>query len=325
MLRPGRRPEWVATCRRKVGQRSSAENITNKSTESLLFEQLASFQELKDDHDLVAARACEFRQSSSEQLLNRIIAGMEDWGDWHMIRHYVGRLTSWARSANLLVRVARRHPSLVSGFTCDILPSPSPMQIPPPDEKTNLDSALTRMVDKSEGERLELLRDILKCVRDLDIEVSFKELYADKSLNLRIHSEVLILEHFHAGERNFINNDRYIGCSKPSCYCCDLYIRHHPGNFEPRACHGNLWIKWALPVDIRNESASSKHAKKILDDMIKQVRRQLLHQIESKQPKRCRWPDSTTGMSRSILATNSIRTDLIENLVCPVPFREFTS
>jgi OTT_1508-like deaminase len=319
-----RRAEWIITCRQKVGQRLPAEKITNESTESLLFEQLDSFQELKDNHDLVA-RASQFRHSSSNLLLDQIIVGEADWCHWHMIRHYVGRLRSWARSAELLVRVARRHPSLVSGFNCEIVCTPSPMRSPSPDEKTNLDSIMRRMVGRSETERLERLQDILKCMRHFDIEASFKEKYADKSLNPRIHSEVLILEHFYADERNFVNNDRYIGCSKPSCYCCDLYIRYHPGRFEHRACHGNLWTNWALPVDIRNGPASSMYAKKILDDMIKQVRRDLLYQIESKQPQRRKWPDSTTGMSGSILVSNSVRTDLLENLVSSHLSREYTS
>jgi OTT_1508-like deaminase len=301
-----------------------AGKITNKSTESLLFEQLDSFQELKDDHDLVA-RASEFRHSSSDQLLNQMTAGTADWCHWHLIRHYVGRLRSWPRSAELLVQVARKHPPLVSGFSCEIVPTPSPMRIPSPDGKTNLDSILRRTVGKSETERLQKLQNILKSMRHFDIEASFKGQYADKSLNPRIHSELLMLEHFYVDRRNFVNNDRYIGCSKPSCYCCDMYIRYHPGGFESRACHGNLWTNWALPVDIRSGPASSMHAKKILEDMIEQVRRDLLYQIESKQPQRRKWPDSTTGMSGSILVSNSIRTDLLENLVSPHLSRDYTS
>jgi len=307
-----------------VGQQFPAEKITNKGTEGLLFEQLDSFRELKDDHDLVA-RAFKFRHSSSDQLLNQIIAGTGDWCHWHEIRHYIGRLRSWPRSAELLVRVARRHPFLVSGFICQIVPTPSPMRSPSPDEKTNLNSVLRGMLGKSESERYEKLQGILKCMRHFDIEAYFKEQYADKNFNPRIHSELRILEHFYAGGREFVNNDRYTGCSKPPCYCCDLYIRYHPGRFENRACHGNLWTKWALPMDIRNDPASSMHAKKILDNMIEQVRRDLLHQIESKQPQRRKWPDSTTGMPGSILVSNSVRTDLLENLVGPHPSRDYTS
>jgi OTT_1508-like deaminase len=299
------------------------EKITNKSTESLLFQQLDSLQQQKDDHDLVA-RASELRHSSSDQLLNQMKAGTADWCHWHLIRHYMGRLRSWPRSAKLLVRVARRYSSLVSGFRCEIVPTPSPMRIPSPDEKTNLDGVLRRLVCKSETGRFENLQANLKCMRHFDIEASLKEQYTDKSLNPRIHSEVLMLEHFYADERSFVNNDRYIGCSKPSCYCCDLYIRYHPGRFEHRACHGNLWTNWAFPVDIRNESVSGMHAKKILDGMIKEVRRDLLCQIESKQPQRRKWPDSTTGMSGSILASNSIQTDQLENLVSTHLSRDHT-
>lgn len=277
---------------------------------------------MNDDHDLVA-RAFDLRHGDFDRLLNQNlkIAGTADWCHWHMIRHYIGRLRSWPRSAEMLVRLATKHPHLVSDFSCEVVPKTSPMRSPSPDGKSNLDGILRRMVDKSENERLEKLQNSLNCMRHFDIEEDFQKKYAEKSKSLRIHSELQILEHFYSDDRKFLNNDRYIGCSKPSCYCCELYIRLHPGMFESRACHGNLWTNWAFPVDIR--SPSSVYAKKILDGMIEHVRRDLLQQIESKLPQRRKWPDSTTGMSRSILASNSIRTDLAENLVSLHLSREY--
>ena len=317
---------WATRCRQKVRQRFSAEKIINKSTASLLFEQLDSLQQLEDDNSLVE-RAFNFRHTDFDRLLNQMTADTTDWCHWHLIRHYVGRLRSWPRSAEMLVRVARRYPSLVTEFSCEVVPKTSPMRSPSPDGKTNIESILRRMVNKSENKRLEELQNILSRMRDFDIGDSFREEYAEKNLSPRIHCELQILEHFYLdgqNSRDFLNNDRYIGCSKPSCYCCDLYIRYHPGRFEPRPCHGNLWRNWALPVDIRTESPSSVHAKKILNSMIGRVRSDLLHQIESKQPQRRKWPDSTTGMSGSILASNSIRTDLVENLVSLHLSRDYT-
>jgi hypothetical protein len=49
-------------------------------------------------------------------------------------------------------------------------------------------------------------------------------------------------EHIHVNRVSFVGNERYIGCSKPFCYCCNLYASFHPGLCLPRPCHGNTWI-----------------------------------------------------------------------------------
>ncbi len=38
-----------------------------------------------------------------------------------------------------------------------------------------------------------------------------------------VHAETLMMEHFYFNQLHFFGNDRYIGCSKPSCYYCDLW------------------------------------------------------------------------------------------------------
>jgi hypothetical protein len=166
---------------------------------------------------------------------------------------------------------------------------------------TDLDSALGRMIPKGEVQRLRDAREAVKNFTVMDISAEFIAKYTNKTFKPRVHAELLLLEHFYHRNLSFVQNDRYIGCSKPSCYCCDLYMKCHPGGFVARACHGNLWINWCAPSPpIDNDEQARKHTAKILNEMVKTVRRDAIGQLLSKQPRRPKVFDSTTGMSASI-------------------------
>lgn len=61
------------------------------------------------------------------------------------------------------------------------------------------------------------------------------------------HAETVALDFASSRGIQMVNDDRYIGCSKPSCYCCSLYMKYHPGGYRPRPTHGNVWVLWCLP------------------------------------------------------------------------------
>lgn len=197
--------------------------------------------------------------------------------------------------------VAKQLPNLISDFQIKHLVSPPPIAAPVADAMTNLDSALGRMLSKDESQRLQEIREMVRNFKVFDISAQFLQTYTDKLFRPRIHAELLLLEHFHQHNLEFVENDRYIGCSKPSCYCCDLYMRCHPGNFVRRACHGNLWINWRAPIPpVADDQVARQHTAKMLNEMVKSIRQDALDQLLSKQPRRPRVPDSTTGMSTSI-------------------------
>jgi hypothetical protein len=163
------------------------------------------------------------------------------------------------------------------------------------------------MISKAENQLLHDVREAVKAFPVMDISAAFIAKYTEKTFRPRIHAELLLLEHFYHQNLRFVENDRYIGCSKPSCYCCDLYMKCHPGGFVTRACHGNLWINWRAPIPpIDNDEQARKHTAKMLNEMVKTVRRDAIGQLLSKQPRRQRVPDSTTGMSTSILDLTTI-------------------
>jgi len=44
-----------------------------------------------------------------------------------------------------------------------------------------------------------------------------------------VHAELLLIDHFQRNSCNFLGQgEKYIGCSKPACYLCHMYITQHP-------------------------------------------------------------------------------------------------
>lgn len=62
----------------------------------------------------------------------------------------------------------------------------------------------------------------------------------------------------------FVADNRYIGCSKPSCHC-QHYMQLHPEGFTPRPCHRNLWINRAPPMPLPFETLSHQKASRPQD------------------------------------------------------------
>lgn len=147
-------------------------------------------------------------------------------------------------------------------------------------------------------DRLPGLKASLKDFRVFDIAKLFEEHYRDAEFKTQEHAEVALLEIFFQRRLSHYLGIPYIGCSKPSCYCCDLYMNHHPGHYLPRPCHGNVWKKWRPPLLTReSDETLSKHTKDILNAMVKDIRSHLFSVIERKVFSRQRVPDSTTGIS----------------------------
>jgi hypothetical protein len=125
--------------------------------------------------------------------------------------------------------------------------------------------------------------------------------YKDKNFRPRVHAELIILEKFYDGQLEFVDRDRYIGCSKPACYCCYYYICAHPGNFVRPACHNNIYLNWR-PPDIGDDPAGwrLKRRKEVLNDLLKKIRWDALEHIRTRRGRSYWQPDSTTGITASV-------------------------
>ncbi|EMC91990.1 hypothetical protein BAUCODRAFT_78761, partial [Baudoinia panamericana UAMH 10762] len=112
-----------------------------------------------------------------------------------------------------------------------------------------------------------------------------------------VHSEVALLEHIHQHKIDFAMNDRYIGCSKPSCYCCALYMDWHEVELVSRPCHFKLWLGWCLPNSTAGDISASlrRFLNRFTDHIAADIRYSILHGSAV----RSHMLDSTAGLSDS--------------------------
>jgi hypothetical protein len=64
------------------------------------------------------------------------------------------------------------------------------------------------------------------------------------SFKTRVHAELLVLEKFRFNGWEFVAGDRYIGCSKPSCFCCYYYINFLPERYSVSGCYNKIYTYW---------------------------------------------------------------------------------
>ena len=236
-------------------------------------------------------------------------------GIWSDIRHYIGKLGAWDKATRILILGAQKFPQRIENAQVEIIRPDGPANVPNITHITDLPGIVRRMLPADQATLGEELEQVLA---DTDMVAHIQSRFREEYTNIkpRPHAELLVLEHFHRNGFDFVSGDKYIGCSKPSCYCCHAYMQCHPGGFTPRPCHGNLWINWAPPIPLpvsasgnnpqgRRVRPQEHHTFQMLQNMLVQIRQDLQDQILSRRPRRKKLPDSSTGISSVIREMNA--------------------
>ena len=268
-----------------------------KSSDEQLAQDLSHLTRLETSPLDICTKADHFRDSESLKLLSRRVASTTSPSIWSMLRHYIGRLGSWHHASRTLVSYAAERPQLFDECRVTALATPKPIAVPRADESTDLQSVLSRMF--SENEQLELRRGIetLQRLYGSDLDSEFRRAYADKNFKPRVHAEVWLFEHFYWRKSHFLDDDRYVGCSKPSCYCCDLYLLEHEEGSMRRPSHGNVWTNWQSPL---HQDGNKKAVDASLRSaMISKFKEDLKNRIMKPTRGHGRVPDTTTGLTLS--------------------------
>lgn len=213
----------------------------NASTAEPLSTGLKKLVMLKNVHHELCAASFNFRHSPSYDLLNQRIKQSTD-DVFSRIRHFVGRLGYWHKTGTSLIREARSFASVLSNARVELIPCP----VFEHQRRLAVDDRLECLALRVfPNYRETSLCD--KLVSRMNRAQSLLIWFRTTRLVPRPHAEVVAL-HFHASRNmEFVNDDHYIGCSKPACFCCSLYMRLHPAGIQPRPTHGNVWVQWCLP------------------------------------------------------------------------------
>ncbi|RSL69482.1 hypothetical protein CEP54_002258 [Fusarium duplospermum] len=192
-----------------------------------------------------AYRAREDPQMTTLQVLSREDgAALEYAISFQAIKHFVGRLAERIRVPKQLVEDASRLGALLSSYRVASVPAPQPAIVPPPDVQTTLHS-ITRRVLRAGDPRIDEFQEFLtRLDEQTGLETRVRTMYDRGDMQSRVHAELQMLEFFHRGGRFFVENDRYIACSKLACLCCKLYFRHHPGFYVEPDSHQKVYTNW---------------------------------------------------------------------------------
>jgi hypothetical protein len=250
------------------------------------------------DKDLseVCNNAFRFRSSFWMTVVSQKAKKETEPSFWKNIRHQIGRLGAWIKASNIIVDYYKQVPAIVRGFKFERLSNPKRRINPGFLQNLSMKEALDAAVPKYEVTELEkklqkLQKDEKRTAADM-----FEKRMESKN-RLRVHAEVTLLETFLSNDYDFWGPSKYIGCSKNSCYCCQLYIQHRSNDTIHRPSHGNVYRQWAAPElsDLPNDSLGNQLM--TINHISKSIRQDLKAKLLRGDAFRRRKQDSTTGIS----------------------------
>ncbi|KAI3341250.1 hypothetical protein F4824DRAFT_486500 [Ustulina deusta] len=212
--------------------------------------------------------------------------------------HRLGRLAHHIRAPYQIIEDVSNHAGLrnvLDEFQVhSIRPQPT-IDRPHADPDIHIYSIINRMLPSNGFERYREAADIMN--QRFEIVTRFKKIYDKKNFSPLMHAEIQVLEHFW-GKRAFFDDDRYIGCSKPACYCCHLYMQHHPARCIVPQTSRNVYLNWGLKaLPQGSKDAEYNHQRDMVNEMVKSIRKDALDQILRKTTAAPWHPDSQTGFT----------------------------
>lgn len=234
------------------------------------------------------------------------------------LRHYLGRLSHHVRAPKQVVEDARRLPVLFEPDASRVqaIPVVESVSRPEADGLTELQSMLNRMTKQGDPLRSHYKEALEAMDQQLNLGLRIRAQYQSKTFRPLVHAEVQLLEAFYFGKRAFVQKDRYVGTSKPACYCCYLYFRSHPLKCTTSRAHQNIWLNWGPPLLAGGATDEHYvHQRDILNSMLETIRVDALDQISQRAAAPLTHPDSTTGITPSVLSVQGTLQNSMDNWI----------
>lgn len=227
----------------------------------------------------------------------------QGYNDLYRVRHYVGRLSAWLGAARNVVVFGAQLSGILEKYCVKVVQPAGPGARVSLDLGQDFDVILNRVMPEFRDQPM--LSEISATVRRASGTTA---LFKSEKLELKPHAEAIMLDHFFTNNNQFANGDRYVACSRPSCYCCKLYFDHHPAEASTGRSHGMLWIQWRLPRLLESVEGTVDHTTlKVLRKMSDQVRRDALAALTPQKHFDFNMFNSTTGFSASHVGSQGVQ------------------
>jgi hypothetical protein len=221
----------------------------------------------------------------------------------------LGKLGKPLKSSKTLTEAATKlAQDFAQGFTVKTVRSSAPQRLPFRGKKeATIECTVHRMFSDS-SKKTEFM-DRLRSLASGEGEEIDSFLQRERATKTIVHAELLLIDHFERNSRNFLGQgEKYIGCSKPACYLCHMYITQHPNRYTIPASHNKVYVGWRPPdVYIREPGAFGllQVQERILLRMIDLVRNDLFSEIKSHNMRLPFHTDSTTGITTTLESMQS--------------------
>lgn len=228
-------------------------------------------------------------------------AALEHAISFQIVKHFIGRLAEHIRVPKQLVEDASRLGTLLGSYRVASVPAPQPAIVPPPDAQTTLNSITRRILQTPKDPRIEEFQAFLATLDEqTGLETRVRTMYDRGDMQSSVHAELQMLEFFHRGDRVFVENDRYIACSKLACLCCKLYFRHHPGFYVEPDSHQKVYTNWR-PILLHegNEDPLFLEQRALLGNVGRDIGNMLVDHIALQRTSAVLQPDSITNITAS--------------------------
>jgi len=220
--------------------------------------------------------------SFKEFLRLRTQNSMDRGAPWVVVSHSIGRLLSYYYAVSILISARRGWPQLFDDFEVHWVPSSAPRALSMP---RRLDAAMILGKMSNDVDTISECRNYAATLENsgFALNAAITETARHDKFLPSVHAEVNLLDFILRLQRNsraqgndvptFFLNDRYIGCSKPTCRLCELYFNHHPSGVIVRQGHRNLYGQWRAPDVFQTDGdAAARERKMTLDQMIPIIR-----------------------------------------------------
>ncbi|OAX85577.1 hypothetical protein ACJ72_00038 [Emergomyces africanus] len=164
----------------------------------------------------------------------------------------------------------------VLGFNIQRIKASPLSSVSLPPKKQSVESIVSRITSvpaEKDMIKRQLEKRLGKSLAEISLDI--KQKY--EITQTQTHAELLLLSYIEQNGCQFRDpDDRYIGCSKPACYLCHLFIRYHPSNYSLPDTSNKLYVKWRTPDICSNGEDTSiipyGDEEMILDKMIQQIK-----------------------------------------------------
>jgi hypothetical protein len=182
--------------------------------------------------------------------------------DFPKLAHYIGRLGATRSSANAVVRAMIAVPELRQISDIRTVEAPEPRDAKIDREQMSPYEIVRDICIKSTSQITTQIQTALGAIVDLDSPLNANgpraHLASRKSITTRVHAELQIADKCSRSKHMyFVDDDKYIGCSKPACYFCYNWLSNHKHKYVLPATHNRIIPSCREPDNDINEAGAT--------------------------------------------------------------------